>query len=411
MKLKKTNRLICTLCLLVLALPFVTQTITTQAAESTSDWSMFHYNAAHTGATNSLAPKSSPTIVWQAGPTDPYNYVSNPIVANGIAYVSDGFLYAYNSTTGEKLWTIINDNGNAIAVDHGILYSGTSGAAYNATTGKKLWTIDISKSIAVANGYLYTCQLNSIVARNSTTGTIIWTIKGSANSIPAVENSHIYISSAGITALNASTGTIIWYKFTAPVFSSPAVTSDKVYFGSDKILYCLDAATGGKVWSYITNSSIFSSPSVADGLVYVGSNDGNLYALNASTGAKIWNYTTYIGGDGLYGVSSSPAVADGSVYVGSDDGNLYAFDALTGTKLWNYTIQSKYSTFGGRQHLSSSPAIVDGKIYISSKDHIITVLEEGLTTSTSNSTIVIFIIGCILVVIVITVIYRYQKRG
>jgi hypothetical protein len=62
-----------------------------------------------------------------------------------------------------------------------------------------------------------------------------------------------------------------------------------------------------------------SSPAVADGKVYVGSEDGCVYCLNASTGEKIWSYTT--GGN----VNSSPAVADGKVYVGSYDYNVYAF--------------------------------------------------------------------------------------
>jgi outer membrane protein assembly factor BamB len=62
-------------------------------------------------------------------------------------------------------------------------------------------------------------------------------------------------------------------------------------------------------------------------VVYVGSDDGNVYALKAATGVKLWSFLT--GGD----VYSSPAVANRVVYFGSEDGNVYALNAATGVKL------------------------------------------------------------------------------
>ena len=62
-----------------------------------------------------------------------------------------------------------------------------------------------------------------------------------------------------------------------------------------------------------------SSPAVADGNIYVGSEDNNIYCFNASTGAKEWSYQT-----GNF-VDSSPAIANSTLYVGSDDNHIYAF--------------------------------------------------------------------------------------
>ena len=59
-------------------------------------------------------------------------------------------------------------------------------------------------------------------------------------------------------------------------------------------------------------------PAVANGVVFTGSADGNMYALDAATGAKLWSFITAGIGD------STPAVANGKVYV-SSPGGVYAF--------------------------------------------------------------------------------------
>jgi len=63
---------------------------------------------------------------------------------------------------------------------------------------------------------------------------------------------------------------------------------------------------------------------VSGGYVYVGSLDHKVYCLNAATGAKVWEYET--GGD----VASSPAVSGGYVYVGSYDNRVYCLNAADG---------------------------------------------------------------------------------
>src|SRR5260370_13445233 len=86
----------------------------------------------------------------------------------------------------------------------------------------------------------------------------------------------------------------------------------------------------GVKWKFRTERVIeawFSSPSVSDEVVYFGSDDNYLYALNASTGELKWKFKT---GDVVY---SSPAVADGAVYVGSHDGYLYSVYAQSCTDI------------------------------------------------------------------------------
>src|SRR5258708_5399764 len=100
-------------------------------------------------------------------------------------------------------------------------------------------------------------------------------------------------------------------------FSSPTVSDDMLYFGSDdSYMYALNALTGELKWKLKTGDVVYSSPAVADGVVYIGSHDGYLYAVDEKTGDERWKSKT---GNRVY---SSPAVSNGIVYFRSADSYL-----------------------------------------------------------------------------------------
>ena len=168
------------------------------------------------------------------------------------------------------------------------------------------------------------------------------------------------------------------FKTGAAVISTPAVSGDTVYVGSnDHFLYALDKRTGAERWKFATKGRVTSSPAVGEGRVYFISYDSNFYALNATDGALIWKFAT--GGERrfsarhLHGMEpaaeimpdpfdvflSSPVIADGLVYFGSGDGNVYALDAATGALRW------KFHT-GNVVH--ASPAVSNGMLFVGSWD-------------------------------------------
>src|SRR5437016_7538174 len=76
-------------------------------------------------------------------------------------------------------------------------------------------------------------------------------------------------------------------------FSSPTVSGDTVYFGSDdSYLYALSKLTGELKWKFKTGDVVYSSPAIVDGAVYVGSHDGHLYSVEAQTGKQRWSFKT-----------------------------------------------------------------------------------------------------------------------
>jgi eukaryotic-like serine/threonine-protein kinase len=105
-----------------------------------------------------------------------------------------------------------------------------------------------------------------------------------------------------------------------PFYSSPAVMDGKVVVGGrDKMVHCLNAATGKVIWTFTTRARVESSPAISGGRVYVGSNDGRFYVLDLAKGTKLWEFTA--GSP----VSASPAIAHGRLVVGAQDGKLYCF--------------------------------------------------------------------------------------
>ncbi len=140
------------------------------------------------------------------------------------------------------------------------------------------------------------------------------------------------------------------------LISTPAIAADgTIYIGSlDNNLYAINPS-GTLKWTLDTGDQVFSSPTIgSDGTVYVGSRSGQLFAVNPN-GTIQWAAST----DGE--ILSSPAVGpDGAVYVGTTDNRLYAFNGTTGSTLW--------PPFATQGEIVSSPAIGNGNVYFGSLD-------------------------------------------
>src|SRR5262245_12642499 len=200
--------------------------------------------------------------------------------------------------------------------------------------------------------------------------------RGEIFSTPCVTPDRVYvtvhhrpnpITQFGVAyALDATTGSVLWEfgidpddgRKVLPLFSSPVFADGKLYFGEgyhedqDSKLYCLDAATGKKLWAFQTTSHTESTPAVADGRVLFGAGDDGLYCLDATTGRKVWQYPP---NGGLH-VDSNPVIHAGRVYAGSGtskrskETRIFCLDLKTGTEAWGEKVE--YSAWG-------SP-IVDG---------------------------------------------------
>src|SRR5207248_373890 len=102
-------------------------------------------------------------------------------------------------------------------------------------------------------------------------------------------------------------------------------------------VFCLDVATGKKVWETETDLPVWGSPTVADGRVFAGLGNsrigekvkepkGAVLCFDAFDGQRLWRFDT----NGS--VHTRPACDGARVFAGSQTGFCYALDVRDGTK-------------------------------------------------------------------------------
>lgn len=310
--------------------------------------------------------KLAPT--WSAATG--YSTYDSPVVANGIVYTvgGDGFLYAFDVTTGKQLWKdkiyIPGYAYSSPAVAFGLVYVGLKGKffAFNAQTGAKVWSamIDgvIEASPTVVDGVVYIgneADKGKLYAFNALSGQRLWVVDtggGIGTFAPAVSNGLVYINTYGgtVEAFIARTGERLWFTNVGGGSdnSATAIVNGTLYVGGGPGLAALNARTGVVLWSISLYGAGNASPTVSNGIVYYGANI--MYAVNAKTGAVIWSSKNG-------GQFSTAVLANGVLYAASSsDDSLYAFDAATGATLWSYNI-------GYANSIYAAPAVVNGVVY------------------------------------------------
>jgi outer membrane protein assembly factor BamB len=353
-------------------------------------WSMFHHDAARTGASaDAVAPPL--TLAWSQA-LGGSAHAAGPIVVGDTVYVGiadenmagHAGVYALDLRNGAIKWSHLSKSSirNAVTYADGTVYAlAVDGEvlALDAATGKPRFTQQFDgvgrwlfSSPVVANGVLYVGSGADFRAFDVKTGQSIWTAEEmggdwiSCVTSPAVDGAKLLMGlnwSNGLWAVQRRTGKHAWNakKGFGTTHATPAVVGGRVYAVGDGKLYALDAATGKVVWTHEVGGASASSPAVSNGKVVVGGGEGRVCCVDAETGKEIWTATT--GEPVLFfqpysrdanPVISSPAISGGVVYCGAGDGKLYAFDMADGKILWSYDLGVP---------ITSSPAVSGNAVF------------------------------------------------
>jgi outer membrane protein assembly factor BamB len=208
-----------------------------------------------------------------------------PSIYNDNLFVADcnGKFYCLNKETGAEIWSYQFGNGGSSkwmqsgqAIYRGKVYfPNSTGNIYclDAMTGEELWS-----SRALGSGFV---------------------------NIPTLSKGRLYIGGSNdrkLHCLDANTGEKVWsYGTAGPMNGSATVDGNKVYFGEIGHVYCLDAETGEEIWTFKTAGNLynksmgvdllaFNPPTIVNGNAYVWAWDNRMYCLNAETGEKIWSF-------------------------------------------------------------------------------------------------------------------------
>jgi outer membrane protein assembly factor BamB len=282
-------------------------------------------------------------VAWKFEAVDRGTIASSPLVvgdrvyvagAHGSAFAVYGTVYCLDRTTGKAVWSFNDDENMKQVFSSPCLADGKLyiGEGFHQDRKCKLYCLKADSGIK-----LWEFQTES-----------------HTESSPCVVNGRVWFGAGddGLYCLDAETGKPIWHFEGLHVDANPFVANGRVWCGSgvgdvfsETAIFCLDAYTGKELWRMPTELPAWGSPVVDGDHVFVGLGNGNLlesaakpagslWCLDARTGRRLWTY------DVPDGVLVRPVVDEQRVYFGSRDGHCYAVDRCDGRRLWQQDLGS-----------------------------------------------------------------------
>ena len=414
----------------------------TMSAASATDWPQFQKDEISIGWTTDCAPIRYPVMAWNysTGGGGWSGIDTTPIVADGKVFALNyqGYLYAFNATTGNYLWNVLcnADVGQfelAVPAYHdGIVYAATSGGAAHvgrgrvtavyADNGSIRETVDLSGGangfqlntpVTYADNRIYVGSWKGGITTTNGSGTyfclnasdvsdVIWNRTADYNTGyywagSAVIGPYLVFGDdrSNVTCLDKETGALIDYINVSEAYGLNAKeirssivwndANDRIYFtskGGYAFALGFDQTTGHFIpadkWSTSIGYST-STPVVYDGRLYVGQGPfgsyGKVYCMSESDGSVIWSTPN------LGGVQASPAlsIVDGRKFVyftiNNENGSAYCLEDLGS----NYATQWIWNPpYPDDQYILQGIVISDGMVYFGTDEGYVYALKSGL---------------------------------
>jgi outer membrane protein assembly factor BamB len=197
-------------------------------------------------------------------------------------------------------------------------------------------------------------------------------------SSPIISDNAVYFGGLDSTvyAVELATGILRWkLKTNGEIRSTLTVEGEKIYLvGGNGVLSCIHKNTGKPIWRKVfDNTALYIAERKYDfadyftsgallhrNILFFGSGSGKLFAFHADTGDLLWSYQT------SDMVHSTPVALGDKVYFGSFDGHVYALNLQSGTLVWKFrSIGQQYFPKG---EMAGFPVIANNSILIGSRD-------------------------------------------
>src|SRR5215475_1971995 len=306
-------------------------------------WSQFRGSHQLLGVSVSNVPRDLKVLwTYEAGES----IESSAAIVSGAVYVGSqsGELACLNLANGSVRWKYkasgpIGESSPCVA--GGVVFIGDLNGtvhAVSARDGKGIWTFKTngevkSSPVVVGDRVLIGSYDEHLYCLSSSNGTLIWKFRtgGPVHCTAGISGGMAHIAGCDETfrAIRVADGREVFHVASgAYTGASPALSARKAYYGTfNNEVLAVNLTTRRIAWRYRNRKRQFpyySSCSVADGRVVVGGRDKMIHCVDAATGKELWTFMTRAR------VESSPAFADGRIFVGSNDGKLYVLDQKTG---------------------------------------------------------------------------------
>jgi outer membrane protein assembly factor BamB len=204
---------------------------------------------------------------------------------------------------------------------------------------------------------------------------------GNLYAAPVVADGSVYLGGVDgiMRRLDAASGQQLWQTDThRPIFATPALDGDHLYFGTvGNQLWALQRATGANVFAPLEvnswpegNTDIVASPALVDGVLSFGSNDASLYFFGTDGSALNSDYLAN-------NITGSAAVDNNTLYFGGWDGRFYAYtasgSALQLAQQWQFPAKGADPL---PARILSSPVVADGKVYFGGGNNLTVLLTD-----------------------------------
>jgi outer membrane protein assembly factor BamB len=197
-------------------------------------------------------------LLWQH--PIPYDSLSQPVVSDGVVYVSGReSVYAFDGVSGKGLWTAGGSFPQGyVAVSGVFVYAGYGGPHYalDRATGQRSTE---QPFCALTPDVAYTCDGQQIAALKTAGWSAMWHSQVSEFAWQAIaERDHLYlVSDHQLAALDAQTGKSLWQTPTTLLHFGVIAAYGEIFGVSPwqngattGTVYAFDAATGAQRWSH-----------------------------------------------------------------------------------------------------------------------------------------------------------------
>jgi outer membrane protein assembly factor BamB len=252
--------------------------------------------------------KPGPDARYAGGPT-----VSGNLLAVGTL---DGHVYAFDATTGKRLWSAEVDNEviSPPAIDAGIVYVHTNSGyvyAFDANTGDRKWLNDQGTvpllslrgngPLLAAHGVvMFGSDDGKVVSLRSDTGAVQWQIPitrglgrtdiqklNDADDTLQLDGNTLYATAyhGELVAIDAAQGQLLWNRPFSSYVGVGVAGNELVGVDDDSLVWAFSKDGGGDLWKQdALQYHWLTAPAVQDKYAVVGGVEGYVHWLDLSNG-------------------------------------------------------------------------------------------------------------------------------